>query len=168
MFITIKGSNFRQSGYDIDQILLAYRCGGKMENSGRRTFLGACLAGLGAIAAASVGWPLFRYLAPRSRSEAVGKVVIPEKDVLDGDAKFFEYAGSSAVLVRRRDGSLVALSAVCTHLGCIVQWQKDKQDFLCPCHAGHYSVDGIVTSGPPPKPLPRIPFSVAGGNITVG
>ena len=139
-----------------------------MDNSGRRTFLGICLAGLGALAAAAVGWPVFRYLAPGSSREAAGKVVIPEKELAEGEAKFFEYAGSSAVLVRKKGGSLVALSAVCTHLGGIVQWQKDKQDFLCPCHAGHYSADGIVTAGPPPKPLPKIPFSVAGGNITVG
>lgn len=139
-----------------------------MDTSGRRTFLGVCLAGLGALAAAAVGWPLFRYLAPRSSSESAKKVVIPEKDILEGEAKFFEYAGSSAVLVRKRDGTLVALSAVCTHLGCIVQWQKDKQDFLCPCHAGHYTADGIVTAGPPPKPLPKIAFSVTGGNIIVG
>jgi cytochrome b6-f complex iron-sulfur subunit len=139
-----------------------------MDNSGRRTFLGLCLAGLGAVAAVVVGWPLFRYLAPRSSKEAAVKITIPEKDIPAGEARFFEYAGSSAVLIRKQDGSLVALSAVCTHLGCIVQWQKDTQDFLCPCHAGHYSADGIVTSGPPPKPLPKIPFSVAGGTITVG
>lgn len=138
-----------------------------MDNN-RRTFLGIGLAGLGALAAAAVGWPVFRYLAPRSSKEAAGKVVIPERDIPEGGARFFEYAGSSAVLVRKRDGSLIALSAVCTHLGCIVQWQKESQDFLCPCHAGHYSADGIVTAGPPPKPLPRIPFSVSGGNITVG
>ena len=138
-----------------------------MDNN-RRTFLGIGLAGLGALAAAAVGWPVFRYLAPRSSKEAAGKVVIPERDIPEGGARFFEYAGSSAVLVRKRDGSLVALSAVCTHLGCIVQRQKESQDFLCPCHAGHYSADGIVTAGPPPKPLPRIPFSVSGGNITVG
>ena len=139
-----------------------------MDNSGRRTFLGICLGGLGVLASAAVGWPLFRYLAPHSGKGAVGKIIIPEKDVPEGEAKFFQYNGSAAVLVRKMDGSLVALLAVCTHLGCIVQWQKDKQDFLCPCHAGHYSADGIVTAGPPPKPLPKIPFSVAGGNITVG
>lgn len=137
-------------------------------NSSRRTFLGLCASGLGAVAVAAASWPLFRYLAPRSRGEAAGKIVIAEKDVPEGEAKFFEFAGSSAVLVRKRGGGLVALSAVCTHLGCIVQWEKDKQDFLCPCHAGHYSPDGIVTSGPPPKPLKKLPFNVAGGNITVG
>ena len=89
-------------------------------------------------------------------------------EVREGEAKFFEFAGSAAVLVRKRGGDLVAFSAVCTHLGCIVQWEKDKQDFLCPCHAGHYSADGEVTGGPPPNPLKKLPFSVANGNITIG
>ncbi len=137
-------------------------------NSSRRTFLGICLGGLGAIAAAAVSWPLFRYLAPGSGSETAGKVVIAAADVREGEAKFFEFAGSSAVLVRKRGGDLFAFSAVCTHLGCIVQWEKDKQDFLCPCHAGHYSSDGVVTAGPPPKPLKKLPFAVTAGNVTVG
>ena len=137
-------------------------------NSSRRTFLGVCLGSLGVIAAAAVSWPLVRYLAPRSGSENAGMVVIAEKDVSEGEAKFFEFAGSAAVLVRKRGGGLVAFSAVCTHLGCIVQWEKEKQDFLCPCHAGHYSADGDVTAGPPPKPLKKLPFIVAGGNITIG
>ena len=139
-----------------------------MDNNGRRKFLGVCLGGFVAGMAAAVLYPVYRYLAPRANSGASAKVVIQEKDVREGEATFFEYAGSSAVLVRKKGGELVALSAVCTHLGCIVQWEKDKQDFLCPCHAGHYSPDGIVTAGPPPKPLPKLPFSVANGAITVG
>ena len=137
-------------------------------NNSRRTFLGVCLGGLGVIAAAAVSWPLFRYLAPRSGSDVAANVVIPASDVSEGEAKFFEFAGSSAVLVRKRGGDLVAFSAVCTHLGCIVQWEKDNQDFLCPCHAGHYSADGDVTAGPPPRPLKKLPFTVADGDITVG
>ena len=70
--------------------------------------------------------------------------------------------------MKTRGGALVALSAVCTHLGCIVQWEKDKQGFLCPCHAGHYTSDGTVISGPPPKPLAKLPFTVANGTITIG
>ena len=139
-----------------------------MDNNGRRKFLGACLGGFAAGFAAAVLWPVYRYLAPRPLNGEAARVVIPEKDVAEGEAKFFEYAGTSAVLVRKRGGELVALSAVCTHLGCIVQWEKDKQDFLCPCHAGHYSADGIVTAGPPPKPLIKLKFTVAAGAITVG
>ncbi|MBK5275022.1 MAG: Rieske 2Fe-2S domain-containing protein [Desulfuromonadales bacterium] len=139
-----------------------------MEKGGRRKFLGICLGGCVAGIAAAVLYPVYRYLAPRSGSGATARVEIPEKDVPEGEAKFFEYGGSSAVLVRKRDGSLVALSAVCTHLGCIVQWEKDTQGFLCPCHAGHYTPDGVVTSGPPPKPLTKLPFTVANGSIRIG
>jgi len=139
-----------------------------MDNCGRRKFLGIGLGGIFAALAGAALYPVYRYLAPRSGSGTVAKVVVAEKDVPEGEAKFFEYGGSSAVLVRKKGGELVALSAVCTHLGCIVQWEKDKQDFLCPCHAGHYSADGAVTSGPPPKPLPKLPFVVANGTITVG
>ena len=139
-----------------------------MENDGRRKFLGLCLAGVAAVAAGATAYPVFRYLAPRSGGSATAKVTFPEQDVTEGEAKFFEFAGASAVLIRKRGGELVALSAVCTHLGCIVQWEKDKQDFLCPCHGGHYNVEGAVTSGPPPKPLAKLPVSVANGTITVG
>ncbi len=137
-------------------------------NEGRRKFLGICLGGAAASAAVAVGYPVYRYLAPLQKEKSAVKVVIPEQEVPVGGAKFFEYAGSTAVLVREHDGDLVALSAVCTHLGCIVQWEKEKQGFICPCHAGLYTAEGAVISGPPPKPLAKLPFVVANGIITVG
>lgn len=139
-----------------------------MVDENRRKFLGVCLGGVAAAAAVAVSYPVYNYLAPLQQAKTTGKVVIPEQEVPAGGAKFFEYAGSTAVVVRRQNGDLVALSAVCTHLGCIVQWEKDKQDFLCPCHAGRFTPEGAVISGPPPKPLARIPFVVANGVITVG
>ena len=139
-----------------------------MENTDRRKFLGVCLAGATAVAAAAAAYPVFRYLAPRSGQQGADKQVFATSDLPEGEAKFFEYAGSSAVLVKTKTGDIIVLSAVCTHLGCIVQWEKDKQDFLCPCHAGQYSADGTVLSGPPPRPLAKIPFTVANGKITVG
>jgi cytochrome b6-f complex iron-sulfur subunit len=139
-----------------------------MENEGRRKFLVICLAGATAAAAVAVAYPVFRYLAPRPGQPGVEKVVIATSDIPEGDAKFFEYAGSSAVVVKTKTGGLIVLSAVCTHLGCIVQWRPDKQDFLCPCHGGNFTADGVVISGPPPRPLPKIPFAVAEGKITIG
>jgi cytochrome b6-f complex iron-sulfur subunit len=139
-----------------------------MENDGRRKFLGVCLAGATAAAAAAAVYPVFRYLAPRSDLLGAKKLEFNVSDLPEGEAKFFEYAGSSAVLVKTSAGAVVALSAVCTHLGCIVQWEKGSQDFLCPCHAGRYSPDGAVLSGPPPRALAKIPFTVANGKITVG
>lgn len=139
-----------------------------MEKSSRRQFIGLCLGGVATAAAAAAVYPVYQYLAPKSGAGTEKKVVIPESDVPLGEAKFFEYAGASAVLVRTKAGELIALSAVCTHLGCIVQWQKDQQDFLCPCHGGKYTAEGTVIAGPPPRPLPKLPFTVANGNITIG
>lgn len=139
-----------------------------MENNGRRKFLGICLAGATVVAVGAAAYPVLRYLAPRSGQQGAEKVTFAEADIREGEAKFFQFAGSSAVLVKTKAGQLVALSAVCTHLGCIVQWEKEAQDFLCPCHAGHYAPDGSVLSGPPPRPLAKIPFTVAEGKVTVG
>ena len=134
----------------------------------RRTFLGAGLTAMAAVIAGASAYPVWRFLAPRQVERSGANVTIPVQEVPEGEAKFFEYAGSAAVLVHQRGGGLVALSAVCTHLGCIVLWEKDRQDFLCPCHAGRYAATGAVTGGPPPRPLPRLPFTVADGTITIG
>lgn len=61
---------------------------------------------------------------------------------------------------------IVAYSAVCTHLGCIVsQWVADKKAALCPCHGGIYDLArGVrVIAGPPPRPVPQLPLKVEGG-----
>jgi cytochrome b6-f complex iron-sulfur subunit len=139
-----------------------------MEMANRRKFLAAGLGGIAAALAAGVIYPLFRYLAPQRSAGTQGKVTFPESAVPPDGAKFFDFRGSTGVIVRKKGGDLVALSAVCTHLGCIVQWEKEKQDFLCPCHAGRYTADGAVVSGPPPRPLSKLAFTVANGTITVG
>ena len=139
-----------------------------MENDGRRKFLGVCLAGATVAATAAVVYPVFRYLAPRSGQASSGKISFTGSELPEGEAKFFEYAGSSAVLVKTKSGEMVALSAVCTHLGCIVQWVKEKQQFLCPCHGGQFATDGTVLGGPPPRPLAKIPITLTEGKITVG
>ena len=139
-----------------------------MVETDRRKFLASCLGGIAALAAAGVLYPLYRYLAPLADRQQNAKVTLSESEVKEGEAKFIQYAGSVAVLVRKQGGELVALSAVCTHLGCIVQWQKERQGFLCPCHGGQFSAEGAVLAGPPPKPLQKLPVAVANGIITVG
>lgn len=48
-----------------------------------------------------------------------------------------------------------AISAVCTHLGCIVDWDADAGEFACPCHGSRFDADGEVTSGPAGRSLER-------------
>ena len=54
-----------------------------------------------------------------------------------------------------------ALSAICTHLGCQVEWKRDQNAFVCPCHEGTYAMVGTVLSGPPPAPLRELPLTVS-------
>ncbi len=49
---------------------------------------------------------------------------------------------------------LVAVNPICTHRGCTVEWKKDKNAFVCPCHDAEYSLDGKVIEGPATKALP--------------
>lgn len=138
-----------------------------MENQGRRRFLITCIGGLTAVGAAAVVYPLLAYLSPKKGVSARRAVEIPETDVSEGKAKFFEFEGKTAVVIRAK-GTVRAFSAVCTHLGCIVQWEKDKEQFLCPCHAGRFNADGEVISGPPPRPLEKLAVAMRNGKIIVG
>jgi Rieske Fe-S protein len=56
-------------------------------------------------------------------------------------------------LVRGADNNVQAISSVCTHLGCHVNWDPQGRVFRCPCHGGVYDITGKVTGGPPPRPL---------------
>jgi len=66
------------------------------------------------------------------------------------------------------DGGLMALSSQCTHLGCLVNWDANRREFLCPCHGGRYDTLGRPLSGPPPAPLDILPLKIEGGMIHVG
>ncbi len=57
------------------------------------------------------------------------------------------------LFVIREEDALCAVSAVCTHLGCTVQWKQDKTEFACPCHGSRFHANGTVIGGPAPRPL---------------
>jgi menaquinol-cytochrome c reductase iron-sulfur subunit len=61
----------------------------------------------------------------------------------------------------------VALSNVCTHLGCRVRWVEGEQKFFCPCHNGVFDKAGLVVSGPPPRPLDQYPVKVEDGQLYI-
>ena len=66
------------------------------------------------------------------------------------------------------EGRWIAFSPVCTHLGCFVTWDNNRKEFLCPCHGGRYTMRGEVASGPPPRPLTRLPIEVREGKVYIG
>lgn len=134
----------------------------------RRRYLLVLLGAVGSALAALSAWPLVRFFMPRDTAGGGSAIEIPRNKVPAGSAHFFDFRGRPAVLLQPRSGEFIALTAVCTHLGCIVKWQVDQQEFLCPCHGGRFSVDGMVLGGPPPSPLETFPVALKGDHIVVG
>jgi len=54
----------------------------------------------------------------------------------------------------------IAMSNICTHLGCRVRWIGEQDQFFCPCHNATFDKDGEVLNGPPPRPLDRYEVKV--------
>lgn len=134
----------------------------------RRRFLQATLASLGTVALASFVYPLLRFLAPPSTGERAGKLTLQKADIPSGGSKDIVFNNTPAVIINRPGKGLVVFSKVCTHLGCLVEYDRANNRLLCPCHAGVYDLEGNVVSGPPPRPLPRFSVKIEGENIVIG
>lgn len=133
----------------------------------KRGFLKLLFLSVMGISIGSAAYPIIRFLSPLSQQQATEKVEIIKDEVPVGKSKFFTYKGNPAVVIHTKTG-FTALSAVCTHLGCIVKWLEDKNEFQCPCHAGRFDTTGKVLSGPPPSPLPQIAVAESGTKIVIG
>jgi len=157
----------------------------------RRTMVlsGAAVGAAGALAllgggiTALIGRVLGRSTTPTAKAPgAVGPtapapsstpapdiVVAAASSVPVGGAVAFTAAdGNPAWVVHPSGDTFVAFSAVCTHLGCTVQYQQSTIEMFCPCHGGVYDArNGQVLQGPPPSPLPSIAVQVVNGQIRV-
>lgn len=74
-------------------------------------------------------------------------------DVQPGEGKILNINGERVAVYRDETGVEHALSPVCTHLGCIVNWNNTEKSWDCPCHGGRFSCTGQVLNGPPVKAL---------------
>jgi cytochrome b6-f complex iron-sulfur subunit len=135
----------------------------------RRDFLDWLTWIFGGALGASVLYPVARYLVPPKAPEAATRRVIAAKAKevpLDG-FKIFPFGGQPGILIHSGDGEYHALSAVCTHLGCTVQYRAATKNIWCACHNGVYDLDGRNVSGPPPRPLERYAVHVTGDEVVV-
>jgi cytochrome b6-f complex iron-sulfur subunit len=81
----------------------------------------------------------------------------------------FRFGTKPAILIRRADSTWAAFDAVCTHLGCTVQYQPAQERLFCACHGGTYDArSGEPIAGPPPKALRQFKVEVKDGEVIVG
>lgn len=78
------------------------------------------------------------------------------RDVKRGEGKVVELAGEPVAVYRNSNGSLSRVSAVCTHMKCLVEWNTAESTWDCPCHGSRFTSTGKVIAGPAETPLPRM------------
>lgn len=129
----------------------------------RRDFLGlsALWTMMCALAFAAVGAMRLPKAAVLSSPSKKYRVVLP--DSLPPGQPFIPPGRSVAMF--KDSGGVYAVSAICTHLGCIIK--PTAQGFECPCHGSHFSSDGSVTKGPAPRALAWLKVSGSAGNYMV-
>ncbi len=136
----------------------------------RRGFLNFLLAGAVSLLGAFGAYVTARYVwPPRAGSGGGGAGRVDagaEADFPVGVGKKIVYRDKPVWVIHAPFG-FVALSAICTHLGCIVEYDPEKE-IWCPCHAAFFDLRGNVKSGPAPRPLPSFPVAVVGGKVMVG
>lgn len=151
----------------------------------RRQFLNYTLTGVGGFMAAGITLPLVRFaldpaLKPSAGTDMVAVAQVSELsaepkrfnfniDQVDG---WYESEVSRSAWIYEENGEIVALSPVCTHLGCTIDWNTKSEypnQFFCPCHDGRFEKDGTnVEKTPPTQPLFVYDFEVRDGTIYLG
>lgn len=141
-----------------------------MANITRRDFIKLAQRTLLAIGGLAIIGPIVAYFFPANLEE------MPSEPILVGDSSELPVNESKTVrfgrypaLVINTEKGLRAYSAVCTHFACIVKWDPELGQIVCPCHDGFFDpLDGSVISGPPPTALEILPVNIVDGQIYVG
>jgi len=148
----------------------------------RRRFLMAAIGLISALIAAVVAIPgLGLVLSPLLKKKEEGQWArigriqdFQSREPVKADYRSVKKDGwlttetkATVYVIKEGPHSFTALSSVCTHLGCLVQWSPEKQQFLCPCHGGVYDARGKVVAGPPPQALPQLQVKIEGDTIYI-
>ncbi|TKD69832.1 ubiquinol-cytochrome c reductase iron-sulfur subunit [Pseudalkalibacillus hwajinpoensis] len=152
----------------------------------RRQFLNYSLTGVGGFMAAGMLMPMVRFaidpllkegakqdfVPVMDTSEITNKPVRKEFKIDQVDGWYESEVTQSAWVYKDEKDEIVALSPVCKHLGCTVDWSSNPaypDQFFCPCHAGRYTKDGMNVPGTPPlAPLDVYNKKVQDGKLYLG
>jgi len=138
--------------------------------SPRRNFFSKMWALLGTLAFIEFGWLTGSILYARKDTSdkelgdnfiTVGEVesFLPDSVTPVPQGQFY--------LSRLKDGSFLALSRTCTHLGCALPWDADEHKFICPCHGSTFDIEGEVLTPPATRGLNSYPLYIENGIIRV-
>ena len=134
----------------------------------RRQLLKTSLAFLGTTTLISFVYPASKFLVPPQSNAEDSQISLDKDQIPPGTAKEVTYNDIPLVVINRKGSGYIALSRVCTHLGCLVGYDSFNNKLVCPCHAGEFDLEGNVLSGPATKALQRYPLKISPNQITIG
>ena len=130
------------------------KSGGKLTRRGFVAFSAAAAVGIASLC--TLFFTLFRMLFPPLLPGKSGRFKIGLKDKFPaGTIKYFKH---DQVYALSDAEGIYAISAVCTHLGCVVN--RDGGGFVCPCHGSRYGLNGKIEKGAAPRDLPWYKISL--------
>lgn len=140
----------------------------KRENS-RRNFINYILFAWSAITFTPILYVIIQYIIPPKLREIVLESMHIGKlsDMPADGAKIVKFNKTPLVVVHNQDGQIKAFSAVCTHLGCLVEYRNDDKKIHCNCHGSVFDLDGKNIAGPAPRPLQPFRVELKGDEIFV-
>jgi Rieske Fe-S protein len=126
------------------------------DDAGRRRFLSQAVMGFGLLfGMGTLALRFLQFLVPSPKARQVEAVLIgTAAKVPLGEAVPLDLSGHKIMVLRTEEG-VAAFSRRCTDLGCLVSWNKERKQFVCPCHQGVFDQTGLNIAGPPPRPLDR-------------
>lgn len=135
----------------------------------RRRLVEILLSGGMFASVVSFFYPVLKYLVPPAIPDLGEDEVVAGKvgDLKPNGSRVFRFGNRPALLLLTAEGEYRCVSAVCTHLGCTVQYRSELVEIWCACHNGTYGLDGRNVSGPPPRPLEAFQVNVRGSDIVV-
>lgn len=142
----------------------------EVAQTSRRSFLdvlGAAFLSLWGVAFFGV---IYAYLgAPRRRENESGGTLRAGSlaRIPIGDAIVVQHESGPVLVARIAEEEVLAFSALCTHVKCVLRWNRENHTILCPCHGGAFDASGNVLYGPPPRPLPKYSAEVRDAQIFI-
>jgi cytochrome b6-f complex iron-sulfur subunit len=132
---------------------------GQTPETTRRDFFSEIALGALGIAGLGAATVTYRYLSPNVLFEPPTTFRAGAPD--DYPVNSITFLQDQLVYIVHAQEGFYAVSAICTHLGCITQWKPDDNLIECPCHGSKFKRNGTRVAGPAPRPLPH--FSITLG-----
>ncbi len=135
----------------------------------RRSFLEKALGAMGVLTVGTVAYPIVKFLIPPETNSPDNSTidVVAVEEVPVNSGIIFPIGNKPGILIRTPEGVFRAFTAICTHLGCTVQYRSDLIHIWCACHNGHYDLHGRNIAGPPPRPLQEYEVNIQNGRVYV-